>query len=366
MQELSVQSWADMSNNRTNPNTGYWNTPTPNFAVDNSRPILTLNGSKTEILHVGDNYVEQGARALDYKQDDISNKIVITGHVDTSMVGDYLLSYTVSDTRNNAAIARSRIVRVQGEEPVAFTPRPVGSGHSHLGYLEQLPADYGQDPQVRYPVLIYHHGGGGDASSLDSSPLDSLLSMSSLGGGPASLAMSGDWDPASPLIALSPQRSRFSPPNFKRIDVFVDYVIHNYQVDPSRIYMTGHSQGGFVAWRYATDYPQKVAAIAPLAAGFFAGGIPNNLCDAAEVPIWAFHSIDDNVVSVETGRRPIELLAACSNSTKPAKFTTFDGLGHQSHNYVLSLQGMGKALSTDDLFDQNLYSWLMSQHISKR
>lgn len=150
-----------------------------------------------------------------------------------------------------------------------------------------------------------------------------------------------------------------------RVDAFVDYAIHHYQVDPNRIYMTGHSQGGFASWRYAVEFPNKVAAIAPLAGGFFAGGIPGNICNASVVPVWAFHSIDDNTVRVSTGRAPIERIENCGPTQQP-RFTTFDGLGHQSHQYVLSLQGMGNALTSDFPFEQNIYEWLMQQDVSLR
>jgi predicted esterase len=363
---ISVQNWVDLAENLPNPYAGYWNTPTPDYSTNDLQPVLSLVGQQTQLLDLGESYIEEGAVAIDPQDGDISTRIAISGVVDTSNVGDYIVRYQVSDTQNNSAIALSRIVRVSDGRPSSYSVRPVGETNSHLGFMEQLPADYGNDPDIKYPVLIYHHGGGGDASSINDTPTNALLTLFSLGGGPISLAMSGDWNPDSPLIALSPQRSSFSPPNFERIDAFVDFAIANYQIDPNRIYMTGHSQGGFVSWRYATDHPNKVAAIAPLAGGFFAGGIPSNICDAAVVPIWAFHSIDDNIVSLNTGRQPIDLINNCPSLKTAAKFTTFDGLGHQSHQYVLSLQGMGNALPSDTLFDKNLYLWMMEQNKNQR
>lgn len=360
-----VPGWVDLIVAGPNPYSGFWNTPTPDFAENANRPVLTLNNHHVVILNVGETYVEPGASASDPQDGDISASIQINGEVNEQVPGDYLITYTVTDSDNQSALGQTRIVRVQAAIPTSFSIRPVGQSLSHLGYVEQLPEDYGLDPDKKYPLLIYHHGGRGDAASLDDSPFNSLNRLFSLGGGPPTIAMQGSWDTASPLVALSPQRSELSPPDFSRIDAFVDYAIHHYQIDPDRIYMTGHSQGGFVSWRYAVEYPNKVAAIAPLAGGFFAGGIPDNICDAAIVPVWAFHSIDDNVVSVNTGRAPIELIANCGPAVEP-RLTLFDGLGHQSHQYVLTLQGMGNALETGDPFEQNLYLWFMQQSIALR
>lgn len=361
-----VPGWIDITPTVENPHAGFWNTPTPNFISNIERPIITLNGPHTQYVELGSSYQELGAVATDNIDGDISTNIQMSGVVDVNQLGDYLVTYQVSDNDNNHAISKTRIVRVTDNDiSAAYSLRPVGQSNAHLGYIEQLPADYGKDLTTKYPLLIYHHGGGGDASTLNDSPINSLIRISQ-GGGPATLAMSDNWNAESPLIALSPQRSNLSPPNFERIDAFVDYAVNNYQIDVNRIYMTGHSQGGFISWRYAVEHPNKVAAIAPLAGGFFAGGIPTNLCDAAVVPIWAFHSSDDNVVSLATGRAPINLIKQCSNGVIEPRFTVFNGLGHQSHQYVLSLQGMGNALNNEDPFNLNLYQWMMQQNIANR
>lgn len=363
--QVNVENWVDLSLLASNPYSGYWNNALLDFVPSEQKPKLTLIDGQTMIVAPNSTYVEPGVTAVNANGEDISDAIQSFGVVDTSVQGDYLVSYSVTDQQGVQAVPISRMVRVTDGETSGFSVRPVGSTHSHLGYMEQLPRDYGSDLNKRYPLLIYHHGGGGDAASVNDTPTNALLTVFSLGGGPVGIAMSGDWNTESPLIALSPQRSTLSPPNFERINGFVDFAIANYQIDPNRIYMTGHSQGGFVSWRYAVEYPDKVAAIAPLAGGFFAGGIPSNICDAAVVPTWAFHSIDDNVVSVARGREPIDLINQCMPENR-ARFTVFDGLGHQSHQYVLTLQGMGNALAQDDPFDENLYEWFMAQSISQR
>ena len=163
-------------------------------------------------------------------------------------------------------------MRVKGTEFPALSLRPSGQTASHWGYLEQLPADYGSDPDRLYPLFIFHHGGGGDAQSLDLSPTTSLEFLNALAGGPAAIAQAGQWNADSPLLTLSPQRSTIALPTPERVHAFVEYALRHYQVDPNRIYMAGFSQGGHIVWRYAVAYPQRLAAAVPLAAGFLSAG----------------------------------------------------------------------------------------------
>ena len=60
------------------------------------------------------------------------------------------------------------------------------------------------------------------------------------------------------------------PPNLSELserDVMnvLDLTRKAYNVDPDRIYLTGHSMGGGGAWHLATKYPDLWAAIAPIA-----------------------------------------------------------------------------------------------------
>lgn len=355
---LNVANWRDLTATLSNPDSGYWNTPTPDFSDNGERPVITLTGAPTLYLAVGEAFDDPGAAANDAQSGNLTSSIVVSHAIDTQQSGDYVVRYDVVDPDGNTAIGVSRIVRV-GPAP-AFSVRPVGSTHSHLGYMEVLPAEYGMHPDARFPLLIYHHGGGGDASSLDDTRDNALLAVNSLGGGPVAIAMQGSWDHTSPMIALTPQRSVLLRPSVERMDAFVEFALRNYQVDPDRVYMMGHSQGGLVSWQYAVAHPQKVSAIVPLAGGFFSGGIPDNVCDARGVAVWAFHSEDDNVISVNTGRAAVNALNNCGPA-QPARFSVFSGLGHQSHQPVMTLQVFNAALASDDPFDQNLYEWLLEQ-----
>ena len=51
------------------------------------------------------------------------------------------------------------------------------------------------------------------------------------------------------------------------INGLVDEIIKKYEVDTSRIYLTGLSMGGFGTWSLASMHPERFAAIAPICGG---------------------------------------------------------------------------------------------------
>jgi len=76
------------------------------------------------------------------------------------------------------------------------------------------------------------------------------------------------------------------------IDSLLNTLINQYSIDTNRIYATGMSNGGFMAYRLACELPNRIAAIAPVASSM---SITN--CTAVRpVAIIHFHSsLDSNV-----------------------------------------------------------------------
>lgn len=84
-----------------------------NEVIDNTPPVITLNGAGTVNLNVGDAYSELGATATDDTDGDISTNIVIGGDtVDINNAGTYVVTYNVSDAAGNAATQVTRTVNV--------------------------------------------------------------------------------------------------------------------------------------------------------------------------------------------------------------------------------------------------------------
>jgi len=64
-------------------------------------PTITLTGSSTITLLVGDTYIEDGCVATDEIDGDLTSSIITTGTVDTSTVGTYTLVYSITDSASN-------------------------------------------------------------------------------------------------------------------------------------------------------------------------------------------------------------------------------------------------------------------------
>ena len=64
-------------------------------------PTITLTGSATISILVGDTYIENGCVATDALDGDLTSSIITSGTVDTSTVGTYTLVYSVSDSASN-------------------------------------------------------------------------------------------------------------------------------------------------------------------------------------------------------------------------------------------------------------------------
>jgi len=81
--------------------------------ADTTAPIITLLGSSTINLEVGDSFSDPGATASDNIDGNLTANIVVTGSVNTAVAGTYTLNYNVSDAAGNAATEVSRSINVE-------------------------------------------------------------------------------------------------------------------------------------------------------------------------------------------------------------------------------------------------------------
>ena len=85
---------------------------------DRTPPVITLQGDNPQIIILGAAYVELGASATDNVDGDLTNDIVIdTSSVNLAAVGDYDVTYDVSDAAGNAAVTMIRVVTVNPPAP---------------------------------------------------------------------------------------------------------------------------------------------------------------------------------------------------------------------------------------------------------
>jgi len=81
------------------------------YGLINEAPAITLIGDNPLHLYIGDTFTDPGATAIDDLDGDLTSSIQTVSNVDTSVVGSYTVTYTVTDSDgNNPTISRSVIV----------------------------------------------------------------------------------------------------------------------------------------------------------------------------------------------------------------------------------------------------------------
>lgn len=188
------------------------------------------------------------------------------------------------------------------------------SDAAEVEYLLYLPEAYEEDPQ-KFPLMLFLHGRGESRGPL------SLVAK----WGPPKMAERGD---ELPYLLVSPQcpsdESWADDSQQQRLVELLDHVVETYAVDPSRIYLTGLSMGGFGSWRMAADHPQRFAAVVPICGG----GDPDDAEQLKQLPIWVFHGTEDRAVPFERSKEMVETLRQAGS--EGVRFTTLEHVGHNS------------------------------------
>ncbi|MFB9274703.1 immunoglobulin-like domain-containing protein [Cohnella cellulosilytica] len=127
------------------------------YTLDNTPPIIVLNGENPYYIPAGQTYVEPGAEATDNNDGSLSaDEIEITGDVDTNRLGVYEVRYATSDRAGNGASATrsvyvydgdSPVIRLLGEEPLVIG---VGSEFDDPGAI----AEDAQDGVITSAITV--------------------------------------------------------------------------------------------------------------------------------------------------------------------------------------------------------------------
>ncbi len=91
--------------------------------VAGNAPVITRNGDEKITLEVHSTYTDEGATATDTEDGTLTDAIQTTGTVDTSRVGTYTITYTVTDSSDNTAIPVTRTIIVQDTTKPTITRR---------------------------------------------------------------------------------------------------------------------------------------------------------------------------------------------------------------------------------------------------
>lgn len=79
---------------------------------DKEEPSIELKGDENIVIYKNSKYIEKGYTAYDKCDGDITDKVIVTGSVDSSKIGTYTINYKVVDNSGNeASIKRNITVR---------------------------------------------------------------------------------------------------------------------------------------------------------------------------------------------------------------------------------------------------------------
>jgi hypothetical protein len=80
--------------------------------VDTTPPVLTLVGDAVLTVDCGEDYKDPGATAADACEGDLTDSIEVVNKVNADVPGEYLVSYSVSDSSGNVASTITRTVTI--------------------------------------------------------------------------------------------------------------------------------------------------------------------------------------------------------------------------------------------------------------
>ena len=140
--------------------------------TDTIPPVITLLGPNPVILNVGQNYVDPGATASDNLDGDLTSSIVVDASaVNTSVPGDYPVTYNVSDVAGNAATQVTRTVHVNMNGAPTADPQSVTTNEDTAKAITLTGSDPDNDPLTFSVVTGPIHGAlSGTAPNLTYTP----------------------------------------------------------------------------------------------------------------------------------------------------------------------------------------------------
>lgn len=136
-------------------------------------------------------------------------------------------------------------------------------------------------------------------------------------------------------LTLEPERRAVGHDDVGFILAAIDRLLADGRVDPARVYVAGHSNGGFLALTLLCTHAERFAGV-----GVVAAALPRAECSPARaVPVMIFHGTADALVPFEGGgvgpkgargwirsnAETAQLLAARAGCQPPVRRTPIDG-----------------------------------------
>ncbi|KAF2327286.1 carboxylesterase family protein [Flavobacterium daemonense] len=195
-----------------------------------------------------------------------------------------------------------------------------------LGYALHKPAN----TKEKKPLIVFISGDGEKGTDIEKVKIH----------GPLNYLKTHQLD----AYVLAPQCKEDENWDIESIYQLILKIEKENKIDSDRIYVTGLSSGGWATWNLALSYPDKFAAVVPIAG--FVDLIPlEGACKIAGIPTRIFHGLLDDVVNVDYAITIYKELKKCN--AKDVELTIFDDAGHNSWTRVYD--------------NAAIYDWMLQQ-----
>ena len=242
----------------------------------------------------------------------------------------FLLVLSISVT-----IMTNDLLAQHGQAETGFLDRSVIVDSYEYKYQIYVPRNY--RPTQSWPAILVLHGYGERG-------LDGLI-PTEVGLGSAIRRDASRF----PAITIFPQTpGTWDDSGIEIAMAALDQTMAEYEIDSSRLYLTGLSMGGNGTWHLAFTYPDTFAA-AVVVCGWVSNINPDRYTPIfgdvkidpfseiagklRNLPLWIFHGDEDPVISVEESRKMnMSLILEDAN----VQYTEFAETGHNSWDAAYS------------------------------
>ncbi len=249
------------------------------------------------------------------------------------------------------------------------------------------PFDLAKNPDQKYPLILSLHGAGGIGNDNVRNLREWCVDMAQ-----------EEWRRKHPCFVVAPQtfgfwrtpamsahytdeniakmsvdwqeivsghRKRLQDPNGANLDrvyQLLDELTNEFPIDTDRVYVLGHSGGGFGTWTAVADQPNRFAA-AITSAGWLGPWFDAKV--VKDVPIWSFQGAKDKPAQVSLGNSTFERMKEVGANVK---FTELAKHGHNVSEAAFTYTGdtkenRGVTKYASDKCDKtaDVWDWLFAQ-----
>jgi predicted esterase len=264
-------------------------------------PALIARGLNSQAAAIKTRAALVAAKLKADKKDDMLLAIPAVEYAASmvDMANSGQLSVERADVKGAVINASATLDRIEkGEDPLRASRGDIQWAYRSAvdgtvqPYRFYIPTKY--DAKKKWPLVVALHGMGGDENSFFSGYKNGAIRRVAEDRGYIVVCPKGRG-PYSMYLALAERDV---------IDV-INEMKRDFSIDDDRVYLMGHSMGGYGSWSIAVDNPDLFAAIGPIAGGGTPFSRPK-LKAITHVPWVVVHGDKDPTVPVEESRKMVK------------------------------------------------------------